>query len=727
MTQLDAGPVVLLSAQDLRQNGPMRRLARSDRYRVLVVLLVLALGTAYLLHAGAAGVGIATVLTLPVTILSTMAGKPGYAELDAAARDLARRVNKQEADQLQQLLADSGWPQPADVAYESPELVRWRSDGGHVTGSLAGIRDFYATLEHGRLLILGAAGAGKSVLASQLVLDLTKPSQPQGPPSDASRVVPVRLSMPDFSMGKQPESLQPDEVHDKLEAWIIATVRASSGSRAAVATALVRQGWILPVLDGLDEMDDDAGPPTRAAAVIRALNRPTGFGPGRVVVACREDRYRQLAALPADAGQAPVLQDVTAVVIQPLTPDQVKDYLAHRFPAPALSAQHMAESRWRPVLDAIGDSSSPTAQTLRSPLFLFLAVTAFQDPASDPAELTGRSRHDLEAFLLSRLVPASVRRYPLPDRGHYAPAEVTTWLSTLASHVRDAAVRGPGLDIGQALWSVTDKQAIRKSAALVGFLAALPLGITAANMLNVRQYQNCLLFLLFAFFIFVIGESRASNSKLNTLRSAGPRLRDRPARRRFGRGLAVALAGGFVFGALHANQPVTSGQAGHPLVSGTIGAFGIAAAFVAVFCIYHREPTTAAIRRPSQSTFRGVANYVVTIVAGSVAGALCLAAPTWGTSSFIPASYWGLGIGFTGVMLWVADSAWPRYMIATRFLGESGRLPKRLTPFLDWAYAAGILRVSGTAIQFRHRELQDYLARPDSGTQEPLAAGERSG
>lgn len=39
-----------------------------------------------------------------------------------------------------------------------------------------------------------------------------------------------------------------------------------------------------------------------------------------------------------------------------------------------------------------------------------------------------------------------------------------------------------------------------------------------------------------------------------------------------------------------------------------------------------------------------------------------------------------------------------------------GRLPWRVGVFLHWAYGAGLLRIGGVAYQFRHRELQDWLA-----------------
>jgi hypothetical protein len=38
------------------------------------------------------------------------------------------------------------------------------------------------------------------------------------------------------------------------------------------------------------------------------------------------------------------------------------------------------------------------------------------------------------------------------------------------------------------------------------------------------------------------------------------------------------------------------------------------------------------------------------------------------------------------------------------------RLPWHLGSFLHWSYGAGLLRISGIGYQFRHRELQDWLA-----------------
>jgi hypothetical protein len=71
----------------------------------------------------------------------------------------------------------------------------------------------------------------------------------------------------------------------------------------------------------------------------------------------------------------------------------------------------------------------------------------------------------------------------------------------------------------------------------------------------------------------------------------------------------------------------------------------------------------------------------------------------------------GVTFGLTGGVafgLCTAFCAGRRYLV---FLCVCrGRLlPWRLGAFLHWSYGAGLLRISGIAYQFRHRELQDWL------------------
>ena len=78
----------------------------------------------------------------------------------------------------------------------------------------------------------------------------------------------------------------------------------------------------------------------------------------------------------------------------------------------------------------------------------------------------------------------------------------------------------------------------------------------------------------------------------------------------------------------------------------------------------------------------------------------------------------GLPVGF----VFVANSPWPRYLVATRILARRGDLPRRPAVFLDWAYESGLMRLSGVATQFRHREFQTWLATRDQSADGRAAA-----
>ena len=92
----------------------------------------------------------------------------------------------------------------------------------------------------------------------------------------------------------------------------------------------------------------------------------------------------------------------------------------------------------------------------------------------------------------------------------------------------------------------------------------------------------------------------------------------------------------------------------------------------------------------------GLALGLAGVLAGALAGALAV----------------GLAVGLAGglaVGLAVGLGVWVRYIIGCWLARRQGMLPRRVGQFLDWAYRANLLRMSGIATQFRHRELQAWL------------------
>ncbi|MBV8996084.1 MAG: hypothetical protein JO287_20835 [Pseudonocardiales bacterium] len=262
--------------------------------------------------------------------------------------------------------------------------------------------------------------------------------------------VPVRLSLPAFDAGGIGDlnCMPARVVAARLDDWLVQHLVTVFGMTNRVATTLVTDGWVLPVLDGLDEMDPDDEVPRRAAAVIRAVNYPSAGGPRPVVITCRTDRYQQLtgpldpsavttsptrAQTTSNIHRPEVVQDATVVRVEPLTVSQAVKYLTYRFPDPINPAY--IQPRWNSVIDRITSSShaadEPLATALRSPLRMFLTITAYRDPASTPDEMTRLITADqIDKHLFVRLVPAALEQHPPPHRQYTSPA-VTRWLTTL--------------------------------------------------------------------------------------------------------------------------------------------------------------------------------------------------------------------------------------------------------------------------------------------------------
>jgi hypothetical protein len=682
-------------------------------------------------------------------------------KLATTARQLAGDVRAQQEAALARLVADTGETHPADLSFAQPGLLYWRTDGGDHRGSLADIESYYRRLRRGRLVVLGEAGAGKTVLAITLIRDLaaaiadTALSQE----GSGSRVmVPVQLSLPAFDPalkgGKDTlDDVPIEQVAKRLEQWLVGHLCTVYGVPKNTAASLVTQGWILPVLDGLDEMDPTGAWPQRAAAVLRALNHPTTVGLRPLVLTCRTDRYAQLTGHPLDevddgaCGESLVVQDATVVAVEPLSVPDVIAYLSYRFPDPAGSGR--CEQRWRPVVDrlAAAKAGDPLVVALRSPLRLFVAITNYRTPASDPAELTQYSTTgQLDAHLFGLLVPAVTDRYVQRSGTHYRTTDVTRWLRTLARHLdREGQAGRSGSDLRlDELWSAAGDCAPRYLAAavLVGVCAAgvisgvlsgldqlfpvyefpaqaaLDPGASAVAILNVAMLIGASAVSMIALIAATWGLLSRS---VNLQRADPSALRTSTGRRRLTMGLAVGLAGGVVNGlayALHEwlyTREIASaripdviwsrfGDSTSFIVENVVVGLAVGLAGGLLFGLAVRP---AAIDLPHRLVSQGLSHTLDTLAGGFLLGLLL--APMTVSGDAISYVIRLLAISLSVGLLVIRHSPWPRYAVACMLLARRGELPWRPAMFLDWAYSAGLVRLSGIAVQFRHRKFQAWL------------------
>lgn len=201
----------------------------------------------------------------------------------------ARQVKKAETVARRQLLGDHDaavdlaftlHPAPGRPA-APPPLPAGTAQGGRLNK----VADCYRALSPRRLAITGPPGSGKTVLTVGLILGLLEnPAE--------GEAVPVRISAAFLDT----EAIGPDTVDKRL----ITRLRQACRLKESTARTLVERRLVIPVIDGLDEMDpeEQLGCDRRAGRVIGALNAyQDGRTKATAVVACRIVHYRKLKEL----------------------------------------------------------------------------------------------------------------------------------------------------------------------------------------------------------------------------------------------------------------------------------------------------------------------------------------------------------------------------------------------------------------------------------------------
>src|SRR3989442_1426689 len=151
---------------------------------------------------------------------------------------------------------------------------------------------------NGEVLILGEPGAGKTTLLLELARALLQRTR-----QDKAHPIPVVFPLSSWVTRRQP-----------LTEWLASELHTRYQVPPPLATFWIETDQVLPLLDGLDEV----AAPHRTVCVeaINSYRREHGLLP--TVVCSRQTDYLALSTR---------LLLRTAVVVQPLTPEQIESYL----------------------------------------------------------------------------------------------------------------------------------------------------------------------------------------------------------------------------------------------------------------------------------------------------------------------------------------------------------------------------------------------------------------
>ncbi|MEU6227299.1 NACHT domain-containing protein [Streptomyces sp. NPDC047042] len=668
-----------------------------------------------------AGAVIGGGLSLLALLLAVRAQQWQDTDVVGLADRLASEVKRQESVTWRQLLGNSD--RTIDLAFTFLPTPEHNAHGAGQAGRLTEVAAYYRALRPGRLVITGAPGAGKTVMALQLMLLLLTDRESGDP-------VPVRLSLAAF-----------DPARNSLDGWITAHLISVYRLRPAAAAALVENRRVLPVLDGLDEMDSDDHPGYTSYAVqaVQAMNAyADGINKGQLVVTCRSDTYASLQVLHIWA------QDSARISIAPVTQEVARSFL---------TARAADAVRWQGVFSALQNHpTGPLAQGLSTPWRLVLAATVYEQRESSgaftrsPSELLTpglNSADSVRDHLLHHAFRAATQN-ATRNRSSYAPENVRHWLGVLARYLHNNAITGRRLGGRQLptadlvlheLWPISGSSVAKTVHAFLTIGAFLTMAVVLFAAFPQAWIASAGTVVCAALF----GAEAWVTTWPSPARVGGTHLRTRRGRRHFAAGLGLGLALGFVYGV---GVGVTGGIAVGLLIGLLVGLSnsGIARSgnprsivrndFLAgvLFVL-----TLTLIAGLIYELGTGLADGTLT---GVIAGLIVGLSGNWtGSATAVMGSRLafiliaGVVGGFTngpmygfftasgcviGMMVNFAGGlAGLRYLALLLCARRHSSIwvPWRLGNFLDWCCEAGLMRVAGMAYQFRHRELQEFLAR----------------
>ncbi|MFL6141474.1 MAG: NACHT domain-containing protein [Labedaea sp.] len=660
-----------------------------------------------------------TVITLPLSVLAIVVtlrqGAPSRVvltladRLDAMAEVLAVSVRSQWEAEEQLRRVHDPFPLPARWTNAPDQLMdHWPSINGArdrpdpLVLDGEDIVETFDRIPSGRLVVLGRAGAGKTILTSRFVLTLL-----------AMRPVPVPVL---FTLGSWDPSTQ--LLRDWLAEQMIATypiLAERDHTGLTVATQLLNTGRLLPVLDGFDEISE--GHRTAAITGINASLRPAD----RLLLTSRPEEY-------ADAVQTGDVLTAAAVVrLDDLTLADAAGYL----PLTTRRTEvHGGANKWATVL---AHASPVLTDVLSTPLMVALARTIFSDTAADPGELLAvESGAEIEERLLTGFVPAVYAGTGLGARAGHQLGFLATHLRRLGTYelawwqlalgVRRIAI---GLLAGTILtvttWLVTGYPALAgtlpdsvrsawvRAAGVWGLLVGLSGGILVGYFRDIRP-----------------SPARMRPAFRGRTRQVAYAVSRDLRNRRSISWVGAWILGGLLFGMVAVVASGSSAGLGYAVAGG--GVIGVVSWLVAA--------TIRALGAPVEPTEVVSPDELIrtdraTAIREGATFGVCVSILLWLTVwlTFQPAT--GLSFNQTfGGGIWLIHSViltvgatliWMllvtvsgSWLIARVWLPLTGRLPWHIMAFLADAHRRGVLRQTGGVYQFRHARLQDHLAQTSS-------------
>jgi hypothetical protein len=262
--------------------------------------------------------------------------------------------------------------------------------------------EFRSLGEGGALLILGAAGAGKTTQLIELAIALIAETDA----ANLEHPLPVLLNISSWGRGRR-------QALPSLEEWLVEEMNVQYGARREAGLAWLKEDDLVLLLDGLDEVAAERR--NDCVAAINVFQRQ--HGTVRMVLCSRMGDFEALTT--------ELEQFQTAVMIQPLAEAQVEEYLQRAgLPLAGVRSVLMDDNTDD---DETRGAKAELREMARQPLFLWILALAYRDRSA--AALLGLEAEERRSVLFGQYVAQMFVQRPLDERGR---RQMVEWLGILA-------------------------------------------------------------------------------------------------------------------------------------------------------------------------------------------------------------------------------------------------------------------------------------------------------
>lgn len=395
-------------------------------------------------------------------------GQPALASKDQNRRRMLERVRSTwikgvlEQSLHRAALIALGLREQPDVLANPWRLVVQEVDQiAHALPAGTHITQVYDNAE-GALLILGEPGAGKTTLLLELTRNLLNRAQ-----KDENLPIPVVFNLSSWARQQPP-----------LTEWLVDELNIRYEVPRRLGQSWVTNDTLLLLLDGLDEVS-----PAARNECIQAINRYRQEHPLVPVVVCsRSDDYLD---------QSAQLRLHTAVIVQPLTQEQIDAYL--------VSAETQVEA-----LRVALRNDLDLQELAKTPLMLSILTLAYQGIPLDEITALGSLKATrwrvFDSYVLSMLKRRSAEM-------HYTPQQTMQWLAWLARRMKQQGQSVFYLERMQPDWlpegrlsPVYERLAVQLPGMLIGVLICL-----VVTTLFLSPFNNTIFYIIFGLIGVLLG------------------------------------------------------------------------------------------------------------------------------------------------------------------------------------------------------------------------------